>query len=129
MNKGVLIHLVDRRTEKETEFHYEGGIIEYVHHINEGQEALHPDVIHVEGDYYSKENDVTIHAEIAMQWTQSTESRSIASPTTSPTKMAGPIWLGCALTRSVNKYISANSLAPKGGLDLSGEDVREGLTR
>ena len=115
LNKGVLIHLVDRRTEKETEFHYEGGIIEYVHHINEGK-ALHPDVIHVEGDYYSKENDVTIHAEIAMQWTHIYREQIDCFTNNIANKDGGTHMAGFsrALARSVNKYISANSLAPKG---------------
>jgi DNA gyrase subunit B len=131
LNKGVRIHLVDRRTEKEIEFLYEGGIIEYVHHLNEGQDSLHPDVIHVEGDYYSKENDVTIHAEIAMQWTHIYREQIDCFTNNIANKDGGTHMAGFrgALTRSVNKYINANSLSPKGGkTDLSGEDVREGLT-
>jgi DNA gyrase subunit B len=131
LNKGVFIHLSDKRSEKQTTFHYEGGIIEYVQHLNAAQECLHPDVIHVEGDYFSKENNVTIHAEIAMQWTSVYRESIDCFTNNIANKDGGAHMAGFrgALTRSVNKYINNNSLGPKGAkTDLSGEDVREGLT-
>jgi DNA gyrase subunit B len=131
LNRGVKIHLSDKRTEKEQLFYYEGGIVEYVNHLNANQHHLHDEVIHVEGDLPSRDGNGMIHAELALQWTGAYQENIYCFTNNIANKDGGTHLAGfrAALTRSVNNYIKANSLGPKSGkVDLSGEDVREGLT-
>lgn len=125
LNSGVTITLTDLRPEdtRTEEFMYEGGISEYVEYLNESRTPVHNDVIHFEGE------DGKIHAEVAMQATDSVNESIFAFANNINTKEGGTHMTGfkSALTRIVNSYATDNDLLSD--IDsLTGDDVREGLT-
>ncbi len=121
LNKGLRIKLVDRRTGKEEEFYYEGGIIEFVRYINRNKNPLH-DVIYFEGE---KDG---VQVEIAMQYTDGYAENIFTFVNNIHTKEGGTHLSGfkSALTRVLNEYGRKNIF--KNNEALEGEDVREGLT-
>ncbi len=123
LNKGVKIVLSDARSGVTDTFHYEGGIIQFVHYLNEGKTPLHDKVI-----YFEKQKDTT-DVEIAMQYTDGYNEIILAFANNINTTEGGTHLSGfrSALTRSFNDYAKKNSLL-KGDLVLSGDDIREGLT-
>jgi DNA gyrase subunit B len=123
LNKGVKIVLADARSGVTDSFHYEGGIIQFVHYLNEGKTPLHEKVI-----YFEKQKDTT-DVEIAMQYTDGYSEIILAFANNINTAEGGTHLSGfrSALTRSFNDYAKKNNLL-KGDLVLSGEDIREGLT-
>jgi DNA gyrase subunit B len=123
LNKGVKIVLADARSGVTDTFHYEGGIIQFVHYLNEGKTPLHEKVI-----YFEKQKDTT-DVEIAMQYTDGYSEIILAFANNINTAEGGTHLSGfrSALTRSFNDYAKKNNLL-KGDLVLSGEDIREGLT-
>ena len=124
LNKGIKIVLIDEREKKEETFHYEGGIVSYVEHLNKGKGTFYVPPI-----YMSEEKD-NIFVEIAMQHCKEYYDENIYSFVNSiNTKEGGTHVVGfkSALTRSLNNYAKKNQML-KGEEGLSGEDVREGLT-
>ncbi|MBQ1466576.1 MAG: DNA topoisomerase (ATP-hydrolyzing) subunit B [Eubacteriaceae bacterium] len=127
LNKGLRITLKDARTEdgKYEEFHYEGGIVEYIKLLNSGKEPLTPNVI-----YFEKSTDAG-ELEIAMQYTDS-YNESISSFANNINTTEGGMHVNgfkSALTRCINTYGQKfNFLKKDKGETLSGEDIREGLT-
>ncbi|MBR2781629.1 MAG: DNA topoisomerase (ATP-hydrolyzing) subunit B [Eubacteriaceae bacterium] len=127
LNKGLRITLKDARTEdgKYEEFHYEGGIVEYIKLLNSGKEPLTPNVI-----YFEKSTDAG-ELEIAMQYTDS-YNESISSYANNINTTEGGMHVNgfkSALTRCINTYGQKfNFLKKDKGETLSGEDIREGLT-
>ncbi|HHF56640.1 MAG TPA: DNA topoisomerase (ATP-hydrolyzing) subunit B [Thermoplasmatales archaeon] len=121
LNKGLRIKLVDKRSGKEEEFYYEGGIIEFVRYINRNKNPLH-DVIYFEGE---KDG---VHVEIAMQYTDGYAENIFTFVNNIHTKEGGTHLSGfkSALTRVLNEYGRKNIF--KNNDSLEGEDVREGLT-
>jgi len=121
LNKGLRIKLVDKRSGKEEEFYYEGGIIEFVRYINRNKNPLH-DVIYFEGE---KDG---VHVEIAMQYTDGYAENIFTFVNNIHTKEGGTHLSGfkSALTRVLNEYGRKNIF--KNNESLEGEDVREGLT-
>ncbi|MCD6447656.1 MAG: DNA topoisomerase (ATP-hydrolyzing) subunit B [Thermoplasmata archaeon] len=121
LNKGLRIKLVDKRSGKEEEFYYEGGIIEFVKYINRNKNPLH-DVIYFEGE---KDG---VHVEIAMQYTDGYAENIFTFVNNIHTKEGGTHLSGfkSALTRVLNEYGRKNVF--KNNESLEGEDVREGLT-
>ena len=126
LTKNLKIRLVDGREgqEKEKEFHYEGGIQEFVTFLNKGKEALYPDVIYCEGE---KEK---ILVEVAMQHNDSYTENIYTFVNNINTPEGGTHLTGFknALTKTFNDYARQNKLLKDSEANLSGEDIREGLT-
>ena len=126
LNKGIKITLKDERAgkEKNEEFHYEGGLKEFVKHLNMNKEPLHPDVIYFEGA--DKEREV----EVAMQYTDRYNEMLLSYANNINTTEGGFHMVGfkTALTRIINDYAKRTKILKENDDSLSGEDVREGLT-
>ena len=125
LNRGIKITIIDARTEQHTEneYHYEGGIVEYVGFLNKGKGKVNQDIIYTE-----KETDgVTL--EIAMQYNDSYATNLYSFANNIPTHEGGMHEDGfkLALSRVINKYATENNLLKKDD-NLIGEDTREGLT-
>lgn len=125
LNPGLRIQLQDERLEalKEFDFCFEGGIIQFVEHINKSKQKLHEKVI-----YFSQDKD-WLRAEIALQWNDS-YSETISSYVNNINTIEGGTHVSGfrnALTRVVNKYASESGVAKDLKETLSGEDIREGL--
>ena len=138
LNKGLEIHLRDERDlgsddedgaddlEREVRFRYDGGLVDYVHHINVGTRSpIHGDVISIERD--DEENGLSL--ELAMQWNDSFSESVHTFANTINTHEGGTHEEGfrTALTTTVKRFADTNNLL-KGKEELSGEDIREGLT-
>lgn len=125
LNKGLKITLEDLRSDKpqRQEFHYEGGISEYVRFLNKNKEVIHEDVIHVEGERDG------ISVEIAMQYNTGVAGNIYSFANNINTHEGGTHEAGfrAALTRIINSYAKKLNLL-KGDDALIGEDIREGLT-
>ncbi|WP_430392853.1 DNA topoisomerase (ATP-hydrolyzing) subunit B [Bacillus suaedaesalsae] len=126
LNRGLKITIEDKRPERErsNEYMYEGGIKSYVEHLNRSREAVHEDVVYVEGE---KDN---IAVEIALQYNDSFTSNIYSFANNIHTYEGGMHEVGfkTALTRVINDYAKKNSLLKDSESNLTGEDVREGLT-
>ena len=124
LNKGVKIELKDDRSGADEIFHYEGGIISFVEYINKGKEAIFNTPIYVEG-----ERQDTI-VEVAMQYTDAYTENIYTFVNNINTEEGGTHLAGLkqALTRSINDYARKNGLLKDSEENLSGDDVREGLT-
>jgi DNA gyrase subunit B len=125
LNSGISITLSDERQEpaKKFEFHYEGGIVQFVDYINKSKQKLHEKVI-----YFSHEKDF-IGLEIAMQWNDS-YAETISSYVNNINTIEGGTHVSgfrTALTRVVNKYAVDSNLMKNLKDTLTGEDIREGL--
>ena len=125
LNKGIKITLTDERAgkEKNEEFHYEGGLREFVLHLNKNKEALHENVIYFE--VMDKDKEV----EVAMQYTDRYNEMLLSYANNINTTEGGFHMVGfkTALTRVFNDYAKRNKFL-KNDDSLSGEDIREGLT-
>lgn len=126
LNKGIRLSLTDKRVgqEKEEIFYHANGIAEYVPYLNRNKVALHPDVILFE----NSKDDVIV--EIAMQYTNSYSENLYSYTNNIHTHEGGTHESGfkTALTRSVNDYARRQKLLKDNEENLSGEDIREGLT-
>ncbi|WP_425590449.1 DNA topoisomerase (ATP-hydrolyzing) subunit B [Fictibacillus sp. b24] len=126
LNRGLRIIAEDKRGEEPVtkEYHYEGGIKSYVEHINRTREVLHEEPIFVEGE---KDG---ISVEIAFQYNDSYASNIYSFANNINTHEGGTHESGfkTALTRVINDYGRKNSLFKDNDTNLTGEDVREGLT-
>ncbi|WP_421385542.1 DNA topoisomerase (ATP-hydrolyzing) subunit B [Bacillus salacetis] len=125
LNKGIKIIIEDKRVEdKKNEYHYEGGIKSYVEHLNRTKEVVHEEPIFVEGE---KEN---ISVEIALQYNDGFASNIYSFANNIHTYEGGTHESGfkTALTRVINDYARKNNLYKESDANLSGEDVREGIT-
>ncbi len=124
LTKGVYTEVVDERTDKSEAFFFEGGIKSYVRHLNFGKEATHEDIFYVE----KKIEDAEV--EIALQYTDAYTENVFSFANNVPNPEGGTHLTGfrTALTRVINDYARKNSLLKEKEENLSGEDVREGLT-
>lgn len=126
LNKGIKITLKDEREgkKKQETFHYEGGIREFVKHMNKNKEVIHPDVIYFE----LAKNDMQV--EVAMQYTDRYNELILSYANNINTTEGGAHMIGfkSALTRVFNDYAKRNKYIKDNEEVLSGEDVREGLT-
>ncbi len=127
LNNGVKIRLVDRRTGKEEDFAFAGGVKGFVEYINRAKSVLHPTVFHSSGE--SIQNGVPITVEVAMQWNDSYAEQVLCYTNNIPQADGGTHLTGLrtAMTRVINKYIEENEIAKKAKVDISGDDMREGL--
>ena len=126
LNKGLKITLTDNRegAKKSEQFHYAGGITEFVRYLNQGKDLVNKDVIAFEG-----EKDKVI-VDIAMQY-QAGYTENMYTFVNDINTIEGGMHLAgfrTALTRCLNDYARKNSLLKDSEDNLSGEDVREGLT-
>lgn len=124
LTKGLYAEVRDERTDKGEAFYFEGGISSYVRHLNFGKEAVQDDIFYVE----KKVEDVEI--EVAFQYTDAyTEQvKSFANNVFTPEGGMHMTGFRTALTRVINDYSRKNGLLKEKEENLSGEDVREGLT-
>ena len=126
LTKGLRIVLRDTREdqEKEKAFHYEGGIREFVTYLNRSKEALYPEVIYCEGE---KDG---VMVEVAMQHNDSYTENSYGFVNNINTPEGGTHIVGFrnALTKTFNDYARKNKLLKDSEPNLSGDDIREGLT-
>ena len=123
LNKGLLITIEDERTEKRHDFHYTGGIISFVEHLNKNKTPLHDKVVYFQG---VKEG---IDLEIAMQYNDGYQEQIFTFANNINTHEGGTHLIGfkAALTRTLNNYAVSNNLFKELKDNLSGDDVREGL--
>ena len=130
LNKGVTIALCDEREEppKSHEFHFSGGIAEFIRHLNKGKTALHEKPIHFEGER-EMPNGGTVTIEIALQYNDSYSENVFSFANNINTVDGGSHLSGfrSALTRTINAVGQSNGLF-KEKESLTGDDVREGLT-
>ncbi|MCM5682587.1 DNA topoisomerase (ATP-hydrolyzing) subunit B [Schlegelella sp. S2-27] len=128
LNNGVKIKLVDERNAKEDNFAFAGGVKGFVEFINQGKKILHPNVFHAMGEKMS-EQSTNIGVEVAMQWNDSYSENVLCFTNNIPQRDGGTHLTGlrAAMTRVINKYIEDNELAKKAKVEVSGDDMREGL--
>lgn len=125
LNRGIKITIADEREEEvcsET-FHFEGGIREYVEHLNKSKEPIHEPI-----DIMGEKDGISV--EIAMQYNQGYSSNIYSFANNINTYEGGTHESGfkTALTRVINDYARKNGLIKDSEANLTGEDVREGLT-
>jgi DNA gyrase subunit B len=128
LNNGVKIRLVDERNAKEDNFAFVGGVKGFVEFINQGKRVLHPNIFHVDGDKMSEQN-TSIGVEVAMQWNDGYNEAVLCFTNNIPQRDGGTHLTGlrAAMTRVINKYIDDNEFARKAKVEVSGDDMREGL--
>ncbi|GMA48197.1 DNA topoisomerase (ATP-hydrolyzing) subunit B [Tetragenococcus muriaticus] len=126
LNRGLYISLEDRRFEETAfkQYHYEGGIKSYVEHLNANKEVLFPAPIYLEG----QQQDINV--EVSIQYTDSYHTNLLTFANNIHTYEGGTHEAGfkTALTRVINDYGRKQKLMKENDDNLSGEDVREGLT-
>jgi len=126
LTKGIKITLKDNREEepKEKIFHYEGGIKEYIQYLNRGNNPLYDDIIYCEGEKNS------IQVEVAMQHNDSYNESCYCFVNNIHTPEGGTHLVGFrnALTKIINEYARKNKILKDSDSNLTGEDIREGLT-
>lgn len=125
LNKGLTLTIEDKRVEnKKSEYHYEGGIKSYVEHLNRTREVLHEEPIFVEGE----KDGIAI--EVSLQYNDGYTENIYSFANNIHTYEGGTHESGfkTALTRIINDYARKNGLFKENDANLSGDDVREGLT-
>ena len=126
LTKGLKIIATDKREEepKEVVFHYEGGIKEFVQYLNRSNTALYEDILYFEG---SKDG---VMVEVAMQHNDAYTENSYGFVNNITTPEGGTHVVGFrnALTKTFNEYAKKNKLLKENEANLTGEDIREGLT-
>ena len=129
LNNGVRIQLNDERTGRSEIFAYEGGTRGFVEYINQGKSVLHPNIFQATGERKS-DQDTAITVDISMQWNDSYNEQVLCYTNNIPQRDGGTHLTGlrAAMTRVINRYIDENELAKKAKVDVSGDDMREGLT-
>ncbi len=128
LNNGVKIRLSDERTGKVEDFAYTGGVRGFVEFINKGKTTLNPTIFHAVGEKASDQG-TTIGVEVSMQWNDGYNESVLCFTNNIPQRDGGTHLTGlrAAMTRVINKYIEDNELAKKAKVEISGDDMREGL--
>src|SRR5438067_100921 len=129
LNNGVNIKLTDQRTGKEEIFAFEGGTRGFVEYINKAKNVLHPTVFQATGERVS-ENGTNISVDVSMQWNDAYNEQVLCFTNNIPQRDGGTHLTGlrAAMTRVINKYIDEHDFAKKAKVEISGDDMREGLT-
>src|SRR5215471_13000259 len=124
LNGGIVITLDDERDGKSHKFHYDGGIVSFVQHLNKNKAAVNEKPIYMRGE---KDG---IEAEIALQWNDGYAEAIYSFANNINTHEGGTHLSGfrSALTRTVNYYATKNTLAKDLKESITGDDIREGLT-
>ena len=128
LNNGVKIRLRDERNNKEDTFAFAGGVKGFVEFINTGKKVLHPTVFGASGEKVS-EQGTTITTDVAMQWNDGYSENVLCFTNNIPQRDGGTHLTGlrAGMTRVINKYIEDNELAKKAKVEVTGDDMREGL--
>ncbi|VAX23788.1 DNA gyrase subunit B [hydrothermal vent metagenome] len=123
LNKGVKISIKDERSDKEHDFHYEGGIVSFIEYLNRNKKTLFTPPIYIE------ESKDRITMELAMTYNDGYKEDVFSFANNIRTREGGTHLAGfrSALTRTINAYAISNGLIKK-DMSISGDDVREGLT-
>lgn len=124
LNKGLRIVFIDEKLNAETIFYYEGGIGSYVEFLNKNKTVVFPDPVYMEGEFSG------VLAEVAFQYTDSYTENVLSFANNINTHHGGTHLTGFrnAITRVINDYARKNNILKDADNNLSGEDVREGLT-
>ena len=124
LTSGLTIHFVDERTDLDMTFYFEGGIVSFVRHLNRTKEVLQPQ------PFYVKREQNGCLVEVAIQYTDGFAESTHAFANNINTIDGGTHVTGfkAALTRAINEYARRHGLLKENDPNLSGEDVREGLT-
>jgi len=124
LNKGIRITLEDKRNNIKDEFHYEGGIKEFIHYLNSKKDALHEEIVYAEG----KRDKVIV--ELAIQYTDSYNENIFSFVNNINTIEGGTHLVGfkTALTRVINDYAKKYNILKENDVAITGEDIREGIT-
>ncbi|TCS70734.1 DNA gyrase subunit B [Sulfuritortus calidifontis] len=127
LNNGVKIELIDERDGRHENFAFSGGVKGFVEYINRTKTVLHPNVVFATGE--SNAGGVPITVEVAMQWNNSYAEQVLCFTNNIPQSDGGTHLTGlrAAMTRVINKYIEENEIAKKAKVDITGDDMREGL--
>ncbi len=133
LNNGVRIRLKDERDGREDDFSGAGGVKGFVDFINANKKVLHPNAFHAIGsrpaDTYGGIPGTEIGVEVAMQWNDGYNESVLCFTNNIPQRDGGTHLTGlrAAMTRVIGKYIESNELAKKAKVEVSGDDMREGL--
>ena len=124
LNKEISIHLMDERSGKNESFHFDGGIRSFVQHLNKKKEVLNPEPIYFNGT----KDDIVV--EISLQYNDSYQENIYSFVNNINTEEGGTHLAGfkIALTRAANDYAKKNNIIKGNQSNLSGEDIREGIT-
>jgi len=123
LNSGVRIELIDERENRTDVFEHQGGLQEFVKHLNRNRSAVHPSVFW----FRTQEGSMTV--EVALQWNDSYQESMYCYTNNIPQKDGGTHLSGfrAALTRTLNDYIEREGIAKREKVPTSGDDSREGL--
>lgn len=123
VTRGVTIHLLDERSDRQATFYFEGGITSFVRYLNRNRNTVHP-IVYVENEIEST------GIEVAMQYTDAYAESVYSFANTINTVDGGTHLTGmrAAITRTINDYARKNSLLKDSDPNFSGDDTREGLT-
>ncbi len=124
LNDGVNINLLDEKSEKKENFANSGGLLGYVGFLNQSKHPIHSKIFQIQ-----KESN-NINVEIALQWNSSYYENVICFTNNIPQRDGGTHLTGLrsGMTRCINKYLEMNDLGKKTKVNITGDDLREGLT-
>jgi len=124
----VKIRLVDQRNGKEEDFAFSGGVKGFVEYVNRSKTVLHPNVFYSTGES-AIPGGGSISVEVAMQWNDSYAEQVLCFTNNIPQSDGGTHLTGlrAAMTRIMNKYIEEHEIAKKAKVEITGDDMREGL--
>jgi len=124
LNKGLRIYIEDERSQQKNDFHFEGGIVSFVKYLNKNKNPIHDEPIY----FFTEKGTTTV--EIAMQYNDSYNENIFTFANNIPTHEGGTHLMGfkSGLTRVMNDYARRFNLIKEKDDNLSGEDIREGLT-
>jgi len=127
LNNGVKIELIDERDGRHENFSFSGGVQGFVQYINRSKTVLHPNIFYSSGE--SSAGGVNINVEVAMQWNNGYQEQVLCFTNNIPQADGGTHLTGlrAAMTRIINKYIEENEIAKKAKVEITGDDMREGL--
>jgi len=127
LNNGVKIRLLDQRIGKEEDFAFLGGVKGFVEYINRSKSVLHTNVFCSSGESVIPNGAISV--EVAMQWNDTYAEQVLCFTNNIPQSDGGTHLTGlrAAMTRVINKYIEEHEIAKKAKVDISGDDMREGL--